>query len=207
MTTKLFDLDEVRRNAILNASLKEFALKGFDAASTNVIAKEAVISKPLLFHYVSSKKELFLLVYDYFSELLNKEYYHQLNYNDTDIFNRLRQSYILQIKLVNKYPWILEFDKLLHITNSDEINKEIKMRTDSQHSKCFPELFDQIDEKKFREGLEINKCKQIIFWSNIGFINQLLNDIREEEIKVINSDLLIKQLDEYLDDLRNIFYA
>ena len=37
-----------RRDAILNAALKEFALRGYDDASTNVIAREAGISKALI---------------------------------------------------------------------------------------------------------------------------------------------------------------
>ena len=65
MPTKIFDLEPQRRDAILNAALKEFVLRGFDKASTNVIAKEAGISKPLMFHYVNNKQELFLFVYDY----------------------------------------------------------------------------------------------------------------------------------------------
>ena len=73
MGTKLISLEPVKRNAILNAALKEFAAKGFDKASTNIIANEAEISKPLLFHYVDNKHELFLCVYDYFSDLLDKE--------------------------------------------------------------------------------------------------------------------------------------
>lgn len=66
MPTKLLDLNTERRDAILNSALKEFTLRGFDDASTNVIAKEAGISKALMFHYVSNKQELFLVVYDFF---------------------------------------------------------------------------------------------------------------------------------------------
>ena len=50
--TKLLELDTQRRDAILNAALKEFSSQGYDNASTNVIAKEAGISKALMFHYV-----------------------------------------------------------------------------------------------------------------------------------------------------------
>ena len=52
MTTKLMSLEPAKRNAILNAALKEFATKGFDKASTNVIAKEAKISKPLMLNII-----------------------------------------------------------------------------------------------------------------------------------------------------------
>lgn len=80
MLTKLLDLEPQRRDAILNAALKEFALRGFDNASTNVIAKEAGISKALMFHYVNNKQELFLFVYDYFTKLLDKEYFTKMNF-------------------------------------------------------------------------------------------------------------------------------
>lgn len=46
MDSKLMSLEPVKRNAILNAALMEFAAKGLDKASTNIIAKDAEISKP-----------------------------------------------------------------------------------------------------------------------------------------------------------------
>ncbi|MBC1645335.1 TetR/AcrR family transcriptional regulator, partial [Listeria welshimeri] len=47
-------LDKKRKIAILNSALKEFTIKGYDEASTNVIAKEADISKALMFHYIGN---------------------------------------------------------------------------------------------------------------------------------------------------------
>ncbi|HKM35960.1 MAG TPA: TetR/AcrR family transcriptional regulator [Lachnospiraceae bacterium] len=202
--TKLFDLDTQRRNAILNAALKEFSSQGYDNASTNVIAKEAGISKALMFHYVSSKQELFLIVYDYFADLMEKEYYELMNYGEKDIFGRLRQSYILQIKLLRDHPWITEFSKLSRITNSDEINKELKNK--ARHLNCYPTLFDNIDAAKFRKGLDIEKCKQLILWANIGLTNQLLDEIRNTETNTKNLENIIKKLDGYFDELKKVFY-
>lgn len=203
--TKLFELDSRRRDAILNAALKEFSSQGYDNASTNVIAKEARISKALMFHYVSSKQELFLIVYDYFANLMEKEYFELMNYDEKDIFDRLRQSYILQIRLLEKYPWITEFEKLTHTTNSNEVNKELENRV--QHSNCYPNLFAQIDEVKFRKGLDIEKCKQFILWANIGFTNQLLDELRTTDITTVNSQIIIEKLDGYFDELRKVFYT
>lgn len=203
--TKLFELDSRRRDAILNAALKEFSSQGYDNASTNVIAKEARISKALMFHYVSSKQELFLIVYDYFANLMEKEYFELMNYDEKDIFDRLRQSYILQIRLLEKYPWITEFEKLTHTTNSNEVNKELENRV--QHSNCYPNLFAQIDEVKFRKGLDIEKCKQFILWANIGFTNQLLDELRTTDITTVNSQIIIEKLDGYFDEFRKVFYT
>lgn len=202
--TKLLELDTQRRDAILNAALKEFALRGYDDASTNVIAREAGISKALMFHYVSSKQELFLVVYDFFSDLMKHEYFELMNYEERDIFNKLHQSYVLQIALIQKYPWITEFSKLSSITNSDEINNELEKR--KTYSDCYPKLFDDIDTTKFRKGVDIEMCKQIILWLNIGFTNQLLHEIRSDETNV-NSDILLKKLDRYFEEFKKIFYG
>lgn len=204
---KLFELEPERRDAILNAALKEFSTQGYDKASTNVIAKEAGISKALMFHYVGNKQELFLLVYDYFSDLLKKEYFELMNYDEKDIFNRLHQSYLLQIKLSKKHPWILEFNKLTQTTNCNKINEELENRLRKEHSSCYPELFDEIDESKFRKELDIEKCKQFIFWSNIGFTNEILDDIRNSASTTLNSELIVKKLDGYFTELRKVFYT
>ena len=207
MNTKLMSLESSKRNAILNAALKEFATKGFDKASTNIIAKEAEISKPLMFHYVTSKQELFLYVYDYFSELLDKEYFMKIDFTEKDIFDRLRQSYLLQIELIKLHPWIFEFSKLSIATNSDELNKEIKKRTDKNKLSCNKQLLDAVDESRFRKGLDIEKCKQFILWANVGFTNQILDDIRNAAPDATNCETIIKKLDEYFDELRRVFYT
>ena len=72
---------------------------------------------------------------------------------------------------------------------------------------CYPKLFDEIDETKFRKGLDIELCKQFILWANIGFTNQILDKIRSAETNIINSDILLKELDKYFDELRKVFYT
>jgi len=207
MPIKLLDLEPQRRDAILNAALNEFVLRGFDNASTNVIAKDAGISKALMFHYVNNKQELFLCVYDYFTELLNKEYFMKMNFKETDIFERLRQSYLLQIELLKQHPWIFEFNKLSSPTNSDEVNKELENRSNKKQSSCDHQIFDMIDVSKFRLGLDIEKCKQFILWANIGFTNQILDDIRKSEASSLDYERIVSTLDEYFDELRKVFYT
>ena len=201
---KIEDLDPQRRDAILNAALKEFTIQGYDNASTNVIAKEAGLSKALMFHYVNSKQELFLYVYDYFSELLDKEYYCKMGYSEKDIFARLRQSYMLQIELMKQYPWLFEFNKLSSMTSSDEINKALE---DRAHAKPSYNIFEQIDITKFRNDLDVEKCKQFILWANIGFTNEILDSIRNSKAQNLNYERIIATLDEYFDELRKVFYA
>ncbi len=206
MHSKIVDLEEKRRDAILNAALKEFATKGFDEASTNVIAKESGISKGLMFHYVSSKKELFLFLYDYCTDMINQEYLELMNFNERDIFERLRQSYLLQLDLLQKHPWIFEFNKVSVVTKSEEINKELAERLKGKQSLCYETMFDLIDESRFREGLDVERCKQLILWANAGFTNQILEDIRNSENNELDYDKIIARIDGYFNELRKLFY-
>lgn len=201
---KLFYLDPQRRDSLLNAALKEFSLQGYDNASTNVIAKEAGFSKALMFHYVGSKQELFLFTYDYFNELLDKEYYSKMDYSIKDIFERLRTSYLLQIELIKQYPRIFDFNKLSAKTKSDEINKALEER---ESVKKTYDIFDMIDISKFRTDLDAEKCKQFILWANIGFTNQILDSIRNSKDQKPDCDYIIATLDDYFTELRKVFYA
>lgn len=206
MTVKIMDLAQERRDAILNSALKEFASRGYDNASTNIIAKEAGISKALMFHYVGSKQELFLFVYDYFMELLNKEYYEVIDYSESDVFDRLYKMYNMQIELLKRYPWIFECNRLSILTNTKEINEHIEEYNSKRQSSCYSPLFDRIDTSKFREDLDIEKCKQFILWSNIGFTEQIIEAIRNTEYTKLDYTHITKQLEEYFTEMKKVFY-
>ncbi len=203
---KLSDLDEERRCSILNAALKEFAIKGYDNASTNIIARESGISKPLMFHYIGSKQELFLYVFDYFSELLNKEYYRMVSYDNPDILERLHQSFMLQLKLLKKHPWVFELNRLNNVTGSEEVNRQLEHRNTNKNTNCFPSLFESMDKSLFRAGLDIEKCKQIIFLSCTGFSSQMLNNIRNSDYDRLDYSAIEKAMDNLFADLKYIFY-
>ncbi|KZL90506.1 TetR/AcrR family transcriptional regulator [Clostridium magnum] len=70
MIDKFESLPQEKKKRILDACIEEFALNGYDKASTNSIVKKAGISKGLLFHYFGSKKTLFLYVFDYCANYL-----------------------------------------------------------------------------------------------------------------------------------------
>jgi AcrR family transcriptional regulator len=53
---------EERREAVLDAAYVEFAKRGLDGASTEVIAAKAGISQPYVFRLFGTKKELFIAV-------------------------------------------------------------------------------------------------------------------------------------------------
>lgn len=206
METGLLRLEPARRDALINAALQEFAQKGFDAASTNRIAKTAGISKALLFHYCTSKQDLFLVVYAYCTQRLDSEYFEKMDFSEKDIFKRLHQSYQLQIHLLQQYPYIFKLNELSGATKSDAVNQALQTREKTKPTSCGMALFDGMDDSRFRAGLDIVKCKQFIAWVNIGFTNQILAEINHCATEMCDYERITMTITDYLDELRKIFY-
>lgn len=206
MFTKFLNLEPVRRNTILNAALREFASKGFDDASTNVIAKESGISKPLMFHYVNNKKDFFIFLYDYCLDIVNQEYFDQINLHEKDIFERLRQTCLLKIQLLKKYPWIFDFIRVAVFTDSEMVKEEVKKRRKMVEASSFERFYGDIDTSRFRSGLDIEKSKQLIFWAVGGYADQILEKFKSLDIKEFDFDKIRTEFDGYLAELRKTYY-
>ncbi|MBZ2174314.1 TetR/AcrR family transcriptional regulator [Schnuerera sp. xch1] len=206
MFSKFLGLEPKRRNAILNAALREFASKGFDDASTNVIAKEAGISKPLMFHYINNKKDFFLFLYDYCLDILNREYFDQIDVREKDIFERLRQTCLLKIQVMQKYPWIFDFIKIAVLTDSDVIKDELKKRRKMVETSSFERFYGDIDTSYFRSELDIEKAKQLIFWAVSGYAGQIVDKLRSSDISELNFEKIRTEFDGYLNELRKTYY-
>lgn len=206
MFEKLLNLEPNRREEIINAALKEFATKGFDDASTNVIAKEAGISKSLMFHYVNNKKDFFLFLYDYCLEIIKKEYFDLVDLSEEDIFERLRQTYLLKVKILKQYPWIFDFSKVVVYTDSESVNYELTERKKKLEENSLLNFYGDIDISKFRDNLDVEKSKQLIYWAVGGYANQILEEMRNNKNYNVDYEKIGMEFDSYLNELRKSFY-
>jgi hypothetical protein len=159
-----------------------------------------------MFHYVKSKEELFSLLLDYCQKTIAEDYWTKLKWQEKDIFNRLLQSYMLQIDLMKRNPWILDFTNVKIETNSEMINQKVADLAKQQHSSCEKDLFEGIDETKFRTGLNVDRCKQLILWGNIGFTNEILDELKNTNPEQIDYQDITDKLTQYLEDLKSVFY-
>lgn len=206
MFSKFLSLEPERRDAVLNAALKEFAKNGFDAASTNVIAKESGISKPLMFHYINNKKDFFLFLYDYCLDFLNREYFERIDLNEKDIFERLRQTCLLKIQVLQKYPWIIGFYKVAVFTDSCAVMDELKKKRKVAETSIFERFYGDIDTSKFRNELDVEKAKQLIFWAVSGYADEILEQFRSRDAPIYDFEKISVEFDDYVNELRKTYY-
>ncbi|MBM7613826.1 TetR/AcrR family transcriptional regulator [Alkaliphilus hydrothermalis] len=206
MTDKFLTLPPEKQERILNASIKEFALKGFRNASTNEIVKEAGISKGLLFHYFNNKKDLFIFLYVHFSEILIKEFFEKLDPEETDIFNKLKQISILKIQLMEQYPEIFDFFMKATVEEDLDIKQDLDDRNNEITENSFARLFANVDISKFREDVEIDKAINIILWTFEGIKNRNLDKLKLLPARINNYQEMFDEIAVYVEILKKSLY-
>lgn len=206
MSSKFVSLNPEKQERILNASLKEFALKGYENASTNEIVKSAGISKGLLFHYFANKKELYLFLYNHFIDVLMEEFFNELDFTERDIFERLKNLMILKSRLMVRHPEVFDFMMSASMEDSEEVKERLNStKTELMHA-SYSRLFENIDLSKFREGTDIQRTINIIMWTLEGFSNQELEKAKKLNKGLQDFDEAFKEAEVYIDMLKKTFY-
>ncbi|WMJ87058.1 TetR/AcrR family transcriptional regulator [Anaerocolumna sp. MB42-C2] len=196
------NLEQEKQERIINAALKEFAQNGYDKASTNVIIKEAEIAKGSLFKYFNSKKELYLFLFDYVNGIINK-IYDEMDWNETDLFERMKQIGLIKLRIYKQYPKAFDFLKSVKTENSSEVKTEIDEIKKEIVGNGFGISYKNIDRSKFRDDMDTEKIMNVITWTILSFAEQQVNKVSSFE----NVDIeLLHDWDDYFDILKRCFY-
>lgn len=200
--TKFNTLEQEKRERIINAALKEFARNGFEKASTNEIIKEADISKGSLFNYFNSKKELYLFIFDYVIEVINK-IYEEVDWCETDIFRRMKEIGLIKLKIMRKYPHVFNFLKTATHEDAAEVKPEIDKIGKNLINSGIELGRKNIDLTKFREDIDVEKTMNIIIWTILSFAEQQRDKVDTFENV---SEKELKEWDDYFDIMKRCFY-
>lgn len=201
--SKFESLVQEKQERIINAAIKEFVKSGYDKASTNEIVKEAGISKGSLFHYFNNKKDLYLYLLDHTLKVIENNIYTEINFKETDIFNRIGQIGRTKLQVMTTYPQIFDFLKSAAADDSPEVKPEFEEKQKQVLAQGFEKIYENIDWSKFREGIDIEKSVNIINWTMLGYAE------KEKEKLISYSEAGVGQLEEwdrYAEILKSCFY-
>lgn len=196
---------DVRKDRILDAALKEFASKGYYKASTNAIVKEANVSKGLLFHYFQSKKVLFITIYRRSYEMILNEIFDHVNFSNRDVLWRLEVSTIERVNAHRKYELLTRFFITNEQINRDGIKEDIDIIKKEYVQKFYEKMFYDIDYYLFKEHLNLNDALQVIRFT----IDRILADYEDKYDHVVdcaNLERLAKHLHHYITFFKDAFY-
>lgn len=203
MNSKFLNLSNEKQDKIINAALKEFGENSFEKASTNNIVKYAEISKGTLFNYFNSKQELYDYLIDFSFSSITEVVLNDVDLNNPDLFERIKQIGISKIKYMSRYPYMLNFTKKYYERNTLE---EIKELAEKYAPNIYTRVYSEnIDFTLFKEGTNIEKAIKVTQWSIEKLGDELLlgNPCMDnlDEYKYI-----VSRIDDYLDFLKKSFY-
>lgn len=184
---------------MINAALKIFSRSDYRRASTDEIVKEAGISKGLLFHYFNSKAGLYDFIYAYSAKYLTIELYQTISIKETDYFELIEQIENAHLRVMKQYPYMITFLKKAEIEEDIEVVLLIQKKR-NDHQDEYSRIFARADMSGWKEGIDVEMAKNIIFFTIKGVEETFLkkSELIPEE--------LIQRIVEYLNLLKPSMY-
>lgn len=172
MNEKFHTLPQEKQEKIINAALNVFSATEYRHASTDEIAKQAGISKGLIFHYFGSKSGLYIYAYNFCVDFLKSEMSKADFLYEKDFFESLKKSQQSKTNIMKCYPAIFQFILRAYYEDSNDVKNDV-LKSNVDLSANSVELFlNRIDRTKFRENVDINKLMEIIICCGEGFMKQ-----------------------------------
>lgn len=181
MNEKFYNLSKEKQDRMINGAIKVFALNGYDKASTDIIIKEAGISKGLLFHYFGSKKNLYQFVTEYCARYMMMELSAGISDSEKNLFDRIHLVEEAKLRMLKNYPYLDMF--LISIKgeadpDAEECAKEWSTQIDDTYHKLIDE---KADGDLIRGNLSIDKAREIVNLCMEGYKNRRYREGAEPE--------------------------
>lgn len=184
---------EISKEKIIKESLYEFAQNGYKGASTNSICKNAKTSKGLLYHYYSTKENLYIKTLEY----VIKEFKIAININIIDSEKKgidyISEYFDMKFEFFSKNP--------LH----SKIITEAILNNHIEEAKILMKEFEEYNNSliyKVINSIEINP----IFDKNKAFelIVMIGEKLEEKHMKDLENNDAEKVIQEFRKDHKNM---
>ncbi|MFD1396342.1 TetR/AcrR family transcriptional regulator [Kroppenstedtia eburnea] len=200
-------LDQEKRQRILNATMQEFAEKGFAQASTNEIVKQAKIGKGMLFYYFKNKQTLYDYVVDYALKIVDEQFVQKIDMDNRDFIDRMHDLAKKKLACYHAHPHVFTFLASVFLNEMTLLKEDLHERILTLQQRVQGRLYDNIDLTLFREDIDVEKALQLIQWAIEGYQQQLIQTFQAESITKMDLLPYWEEFDEYLAVLKTSFYA
>jgi len=196
------DLDNEKVHKIILSAFEVFSKNDLEKASTNMVVKQAGISRGLLYHYFKDKQELFDFLMYFAVKTVVVDMEKRMDWDETDIFNRMRQSVVLRFELMEKYPYMLEF----FAKYSEKMNRiDIRNKTEEMAPGMRDKFYNKnLDLSQVKEGVDIQKMMNVIKWTLKGLGKERWDEARLND-NISPLDGLLEECDIYIEFLKKQF--
>ena len=208
MTTKNFEkVSEDKKQMIINKGIEIFSQFSFVEAKTDLIVKEAGISKGLLFYYFDNKKNFYLYLLNYAVDLLTQDLGCTAYY---DFYENIFSIIDQKCNLIKKYPKETKFLNMASKETSKEVDKEIKDILTEYHKKSNEKLKKQISipviSLNLRKDIDNDLIVDALSLYIEAIVEKHLNKYQENPMDLFdNYDEFKNSISKYLSLILNGF--
>lgn len=170
MNDRFNSLSDERQKMIINGAMKCFSIHGYEKASMADIAKEAGVSKALLFHYFETKKKLFLYLWNLTAEKTRESLFASDVVGDKDFFSAMEKGLKAKMDLARSWPWMAIFAVKAWYEDDPEVSPDITKSTDP-YAKVTGETLRQLyPDTDFRDDLDIGVMYKDMYYMSEGYL-------------------------------------
>ena len=200
MNEKFYQLSQEKQDRIWNAALKVFAESNYRSASTIEIAKEAEISKALLFHYFLNKKELYFSLYRYCMSYVINELSRTMPEGERDFFNIILNSQTCKCEIMSKYKYMFEFLIKAFCEEDAEIINELNEYQQPLIAASYSGFLQMVDREKFKDGVDLSLLFKMLIWCGDGCMREKFRQ------PTVSPQEINREFSEVLFMLRSFLY-
>lgn len=189
---KFKELSEEKQQPIIEAALKCFGRHGYKKASMGDIAQNSGVSKPMLFHYFGTKRDLYLYLSEYVRTVMIDAYKRsEINAYD-DLFERIIAASRMKMGILEMYPNILKFIISMFEETDDAVTDITKKIMPESQRFSYDLVLKKEDAVKFKEGVNIDEVMRLMFLMAEGYAHEMsdercgLGEITEEMERIMN---------------------
>ncbi|MDV4150679.1 TetR/AcrR family transcriptional regulator [Clostridium sp. AL.422] len=194
MNIKFFNLPIDKQQKIVNAAYKVFSQNSYKKASMSEIADEGGISKALLFHYFTNKKELYMYLWNHSIEITRKTTSKYYVLDTDDFFEMLYRALSAKCSLMKKYPHIYAFSLNAYYEQLPDIAESVQKSYADASIDSEMKVFQKIDTSVFRSDIDLKLMYKEIMYAVDGY---MFNKYRSQNIVVDEIEKEMKVLIEF----------
>ncbi len=187
-------MPEDKRIAVINSAYACFGKNGYKKTSIADIAKQADVSKALIFHYFDTKKNLYKYIIDFGIEKLLEI----MTWETEDYFQLIEEAMNKKAKIMSEFPGLFEFSLSLINESDEEVVDMLKELFENNAFEEYMKMFENIRWDKFKPEFDKKTIMSITKWITDGYINSEINNKTFEQMQ---ADII-----KYLKLLKQFFY-
>ncbi len=197
------DINNEKVHKIINAAFEVFTKNDLEKASTNSVVKLAGISRGLLYHYFKDKQDLFDFLAYFSIKAIAVDMEKEIDWEDSDIMNRMRQAIYLKFEIMKEYPYIIDFfDKYYYKVTRTDIRKQTEEIVPGMRAKFYKH---NLDFSLVKKDIDIEKMIKTIKHT-LGGLAREYWDRAKLNNEPFELEKLLEECDEYIQFFRKQFY-